>query len=65
MQPVELLQRINTLHKTTFIFLEKYPDGEQGAFVVTDRLIGRWVLKWAPGAICTSLSPIGSSFRLA
>ncbi|HEU5384113.1 MAG TPA: aminoglycoside phosphotransferase family protein [Ktedonobacteraceae bacterium] len=50
MQPVELLQRINTLHKTTFIFLEKYPDGEQGAFVVTDRLIGRWVLKWAPGA---------------
>lgn len=50
MKPVELLQRMNALHQTTFTFLEKYPDGEQGAFVVTDHLSRRWVLKWAPGA---------------
>lgn len=50
MKPVELLQRINTLHQTSFTLLEKYPDGEQGAFVVTDHLNRRGVLKWAPGA---------------
>ena len=39
------------LHQTTFTFIEKYPDGEsQGAFVVTDHLSRRWVLKWVPGA---------------
>jgi hypothetical protein len=47
MQPVDLLQRVNTLHQTTFTLFEKYPDGEQGAFVVVDHLDRRWVLKWA------------------
>ncbi len=50
MEPAELLQCINILHQTTFTFLEKYPDGEQGAFVVADHLSKRWVLKWAAGA---------------
>ena len=50
MELAELLQCINMLHQATFTFLEKYPDGEQGAFVVTDHLNSRWVLKWAPGA---------------
>lgn len=49
MDSAELLQRMNMLHQTTFSFIEKYPDGEQGAFVVTDHLNRRWVLKWAPG----------------
>lgn len=47
--PAELLQHLNALHQTTFTLLEKYPDGEQGAFAVTDHLGKRWVLKWAPG----------------
>jgi hypothetical protein len=47
MQPVDLLQHINMLNQTTFTLLEKYPDGEQGAFVVADHLNRRWVLKWA------------------
>jgi hypothetical protein len=48
--PAELLQRLNALHQTTFAFLEKYPDGEQGAFAVTDHLGKQWVLKWTPDA---------------
>lgn len=48
--PAELLQHLNALHQTTFTLLEKYPDGEQGAFAVTDHLGRRWVLKWAPDA---------------
>lgn len=48
--PAEPLQHVNELHQSTFAFLEKYPDGEQGAFAVTDHLNRRWVLKWAPGA---------------
>src|SRR5689334_8542965 len=47
MKPADLLQRVNALHQTTFTLLEKYPDGEQGAFVVADHLNRRWVLKWA------------------
>jgi hypothetical protein len=50
MHPAELLQHVNVLHQTSFAFLEKYSDGEQGAFAVTDHLSRRWVLKWAPGA---------------
>ncbi|MGH2479100.1 MAG: phosphotransferase [Ktedonobacteraceae bacterium] len=46
----EILQCINTINKTTFALVEKYPDGEQGAFLVADRLGKQWVLKWAPGA---------------
>jgi phosphotransferase family enzyme len=48
-RPAELLQHINVLHQTTLTLVEKYPDGEQGAFVVADHLNRRWVLKWAPG----------------
>jgi hypothetical protein len=47
MQPVDLIQRVNELHQMSFTLLEKYPDGEQGAFVVVDHLNERWVLKWA------------------
>ena len=50
MEPVELLQQINTLHGTAFVSIEKYADGEQGAFAIADHLNRRWVLKWAPGA---------------
>lgn len=49
MDQVELLQRINQLHQTTFRLIERYPDGEQGAFRVKDHLGQEWVLKWAPG----------------
>lgn len=50
MEPVELLQRINALHQTTFMLVEKYSDGEQGAFAITDQSGERYVLKWAAGA---------------
>ncbi|MGB8347492.1 MAG: aminoglycoside phosphotransferase family protein [Ktedonobacteraceae bacterium] len=50
MEPVELLQRINALHRTTFALVEKYSDGEQGAFAITDHLGRRYVLKWAADA---------------
>ena len=49
MDQAELLQCINQLHQATFRLLEKYPDGEQGAFRVVDHLNQSWVLKWAPG----------------
>jgi hypothetical protein len=47
MQPVDLIERVNALHQTSFTLLEKYPDGEQGAFVIVDHLNRRWVLKLA------------------
>lgn len=50
MDPVELLQQVNALHQTTFTLVEKYSDGEQGAFAITDHLNRRWVLKWAAEA---------------
>jgi hypothetical protein len=50
MNLTNLLQRINTLHQTTFTLGERFPNGEQGAFVVRDPLGKRWVLKWSPGA---------------
>jgi hypothetical protein len=50
MNTTELLGQINARHRTAFGLLEKYPDGEQGAFVVADESGRRWVLKWAPGA---------------
>jgi hypothetical protein len=37
MKPAELLQHINALHRTTFELVEQYPDGEQGAFAITDQ----------------------------
>jgi hypothetical protein len=51
MKPTELIQHINALHQTTFVLLEKYPDGEQGAFVITDHLGRQQVLKWTPDAL--------------
>lgn len=50
MEPVELLQHINTLYQTTFILTEKYADGETGAFAISDPSGERYVLKWAAGA---------------
>jgi Phosphotransferase enzyme family len=50
MKPAELLQYINALHRTTFALVEQYPDGEQGAFAITDQSKRQCVLKWAPGA---------------
>src|SRR5579859_1922336 len=50
MSPAELLQHINTIHQTTFALGEQYPDGEQGAFAITDQSKRLYVLKWAPGA---------------
>jgi Phosphotransferase enzyme family len=50
MSPDELLKHINTRHQTTFALQTKYPDGEQGAFLITDHSGQRWVLKWATGA---------------
>lgn len=49
MSPVELLQSINALHQTTFTLVEQYPDGEQGAYAITDHLSRRCVLKWERG----------------
>ena len=50
MKPAELLQHINALHQTMFELVEQYPDGEQGAFAITDQSKRQCVLKWAPGA---------------
>ena len=48
MKPETLLQHVNTIHGTTFELLERYSDGEQGAFAIIDRLGRRGVLKWQP-----------------
>ena len=48
MKPATLLQHINTTHGTTFELLERYSDGEQGAFAIIDRSGKRCVLKWQP-----------------
>src|SRR5579863_9234831 len=45
-----LLHDINTQHGTTFELLERYPSGEQGAFVIADGSGKRCVLKWEPDA---------------
>jgi hypothetical protein len=50
MNPAELLDQINTRHQASFALVERYPDGEQGAFVVADTSGRRWVLKWQAGA---------------
>lgn len=48
MKPETLLQHVNTIHGTTFELLERYPDGEQGAFAIIDWSGRRGVLKWKP-----------------
>lgn len=45
----ELLQKINTIHRTAFELQERYTTGEQGAFAVFDHEGKRGVLKWTPG----------------
>jgi Phosphotransferase enzyme family len=50
MRPAELLQHINAIHRTTFALVEQFPDGEQGAFAITDHLSRQCVLKWEQGA---------------
>ena len=49
MRLAELLQSINARHQTTFALVWQYPDGEQGAFAITDHPGRRCVLKWEPG----------------
>jgi hypothetical protein len=49
MKPTTLLQHINIVHGTTFALLERYADGEQGAFAVLDRTGRRGVMKWQSG----------------
>lgn len=46
MEPSQLLQTINHTRGTTFSLLQRYPDGEQGAFAITDEQGKHYVLKW-------------------
>lgn len=48
MEPSQLLQTINHTQGTTFSLLQRYPDGEQGAFAITDKQGKHYVLKWNP-----------------
>jgi hypothetical protein len=49
MKLATLLQHINIAHGTTFALLERYSDGEQGAFAIIDRSGRRGIMKWQPG----------------
>lgn len=49
MKLAELVQYINLVHKATFRLGERYSDGEQGAFALTDDSGRQYVLKWRPG----------------
>ncbi len=49
MKLAELVQYINLVHKTSFRLGDRYPDGEQGAFALTDNTGQQYVLKWRPG----------------
>ena len=49
MQFAQLLQQINETHNTTFALVERYSDGEQGAFAIADREGKHYVLKWRSG----------------
>lgn len=46
---MELLQEINGIHGTSFTLIERYSDGEQGAFAIADGRGRRCVLKWSAG----------------
>jgi len=50
MQWNQLLQQINALHLTTFKLSERFPTGEQGAFIVFDQEHRKAVLKWTSGS---------------
>jgi hypothetical protein len=45
----EILREINIIHHTTFELIERYTDGEQGAFAIADTTGTRFVLKRFPG----------------
>src|SRR5260370_20628002 len=47
-KPTELLQQINKIHRTTFVLVEQYAQGEQGAFAIVDSSGKHYVLKWRP-----------------
>jgi hypothetical protein len=44
----DILADINQCHATTFVLLDRYARGEQGAYALADAFGGRFVLKWAP-----------------
>src|SRR5581483_9479334 len=48
MKPAELIQQINEIHGTAFTLVERYEQGEQGAFAIVDPDERRYVLKWQP-----------------
>ncbi len=43
----DLLHQINQQHATSFVLLDRYATGEQGAFALSDAADERFVLKWA------------------
>src|SRR5260370_27539249 len=47
-KPTELLQQINKIHRTTFVLVEQYAQGEQGALAIVDSSGKHYVLKWRP-----------------
>lgn len=49
MRIVELLRHIDGVHGTPFKLIERYSDGEQGAFAIADGCDRRYVLKWGAG----------------
>ncbi len=44
----DLLHQINQQHATSFVLLNRYATGEQGAFALSDAAGNHFVLKWAP-----------------
>jgi aminoglycoside phosphotransferase (APT) family kinase protein len=48
MDPLQLLRLINARHGAGLVLVERYADGEQGAYAVRDGSGRRLVLKWAP-----------------
>jgi hypothetical protein len=44
----DLLDHINQRHAAAFVLLDRYAQGEQGAFALSDAAGDRFVLKWAP-----------------
>ena len=45
----EVLTLVNARHHGALSLLQRYADGEQGAYLVTDPLGNQYVLKWHPG----------------
>ena len=47
----DILADINQRHATTFVLLDRYATGEQGAYVLVDASGDHFVLKWAPDCV--------------